>query len=46
MITYEDANRAVRALLALREAKMDEKHLLGKKKLLTDCVKYSSFGYG
>lgn len=30
VITYEDASKAVRALYALREAKYEDKHLLGK----------------
>lgn len=30
VITYEDAAKAVRALYALREAKYEDKHLLGK----------------
>lgn len=29
VITYEDAGKAVRALYALREAKYEDKHLLG-----------------
>lgn len=30
VITYEDANKAVRALYALRDAKHEDKPLLGK----------------
>lgn len=30
VITYEDASKAVRALLLLREARYEDKHLLGK----------------
>lgn len=30
VITYEDASKAVRALYALREAKYEDKHLLGE----------------
>lgn len=30
VITYEDSDKAVRALYALRESKYEEKHLLGK----------------
>lgn len=33
VITYEDASKAVRALYALREAKYEDKHLLGKYQL-------------
>lgn len=33
VITYEDASKAVRALYALREAKYEDKHLLGKSHL-------------
>lgn len=29
VITYEDANRAVKALIALREAKVEDKQLMG-----------------
>lgn len=29
VIIYEDANKAVRALYALRESKYEDKHLLG-----------------
>lgn len=32
VITYEDSDKAVRALYALRESKYEEKHLLGKNK--------------
>lgn len=30
VITYEDASKAVRALYALREARYEDKHLLGE----------------
>lgn len=33
VITYEDASKAVRALYALREAKYEDKHLLGESSL-------------
>lgn len=29
VITYEDASRAIKALLALRESRLDDKQLLG-----------------
>lgn len=30
VITYEDSDKAVRALYTLRESKFEDKHLLGK----------------
>lgn len=36
VITYEDSEKAVRALYALRESKYEDKHLLGNNSIL--CV--------
>lgn len=38
VITYEDASKAVRALYALREAKYEDKHLLGKTHTELTCL--------
>lgn len=44
VITYEDAAKAVRALYALREAKYEDKHLLGKCRNKTT-ISYSFSNY-
>jgi diacylglycerol kinase (ATP) len=36
VITYEDSNKAVRALYCLRESHYEDKHLLGKCKFVFD----------
>lgn len=38
VITYEDSEKAVRALYALRESKYEDKHLLGKIIILVICT--------